>query len=157
MGHRILALFVAGFVIIAGTLPASGRSSVPEPRNRSCERSFDRAFQGYQQAFDARDLDRYMSYHRDDAIKINVDGTIERDRAEIEALFAQLFELNFTSDFDTLDSIVDCRTAVAITDGSLVFPDFGYVERFRTSLTFTRERGSWKLLASTSTPLPATQ
>ncbi|MGQ0842065.1 YybH family protein [Actinokineospora sp.] len=153
-------LTVVGITTVLSAPAQALPSDTDRNRNRTiaeCQRRFDDTVRRYDEAFLARDLDRLMSFYRDDATKIDPNGDIQLNKQEIAGLFGQLFQLNFTASFPHVKKVVDCDTALLVTDSTLVFPDFEYQEHFFSSLTYTADdRGRWRVLVSASTGLTST-
>ncbi|UQX05402.1 nuclear transport factor 2 family protein [Streptomyces sp. RerS4] len=118
-----------------------------------CRAAFERDWRQYNRSFDARDADRLMGHYLPDASKIDPDGSYHQGRPAIDGLFRGLFTMDFTSEFrEVRRTVVDCRTALLIVDSTLVFPEWQSTERFMSALSFTYERGHWKVIANVSTP-----
>lgn len=116
------------------------------------EQLFDDAVRRYNEAFAARDANRFLEFFRDDATKIDSSGDAQWDKSQIAALFEGLFTMEFEETVTPVKKVVDGDTALLVTDIKLVFD--GFAEHFLTALTFTNRDGDWKVLAAASTNLP---
>jgi uncharacterized protein (TIGR02246 family) len=118
------------------------------------EQLFDETIRRYNQAFDDRDLDRFMSFFHEDAVKIDSSGAAQWNKQEITELFRQLFAMEFTATHPAVKKVVQGGTAVLVTEITLAFDEF--TEHFLTALTYTAgPDGEWRVLVSASTDLPA--
>lgn len=126
---------------------------IPLPEMTEYERQFDETIRQYNQAFEDRDLGRFVSFFRDDAAKIDPTGDTAWNKEQITELFRGLFKMDFTAKFPAVKKVVDRHTALLVTDMTLTFRDFE--QRFLTSLTFTYQDREWKVLSAASTSLPA--
>ncbi|MEV0899225.1 SgcJ/EcaC family oxidoreductase [Actinoplanes sp. NPDC049802] len=116
------------------------------------EQEFEEVYRRYDEAFRARDVETFLGFYREDVTKIDAGGDVQWSRAEVAELFRVLFEMEFTSAFEPLKTVVTDNTAVVVLDCTLTFADF--TERFFTALTFTKADGEWKVLAAASTNVP---
>src|SRR5688500_17650656 len=89
-------------------------------RTRS-EQEFDETYRRYNEAFDARDVDGFMRFFRDDATKIDSTGDAQWNKEQIAALFGGLFQMEFTSRIVTLKEVIDDHTALVVLDCTLTF------------------------------------
>ncbi|MEU8775805.1 nuclear transport factor 2 family protein [Streptomyces sp. NPDC048606] len=138
-----------------GAAGASGGAAADAAgRQRAgCRAAFERDWRSYNRAFDGRDVGRLMGHYLPDASKVDPDGSYHQGRPAVEGLFRELFAMEFTSDFRELRrTVVECRTALMVVDSTLVFPQWGHTERFTSVLSFTYERGQWKVIANVSSP-----
>lgn len=110
-------------------------------------------YRRYNEAFDARDVDGFMRFYREDVTKIDSTGDAQWNREQVAALFGGLFQMSFTSSFVTLKEVIGEQTALLILDSTLTFADFE--EHFLTALTFTKQDGEWKVLVASSTNFPS--
>lgn len=139
------------------TAPAQAGNQHYDPI-AACRTQFDAAKQAYNDAFDARDINRFADFFREDATKVDPDGTVQYGRPAIKELFAGLFQMHFTSSFPVVKEIVDCNTAFVLTNATLTFPDDKFEETFISSQTYTRDRwGRWRVLVTISANLHTTQ
>jgi uncharacterized protein (TIGR02246 family) len=120
------------------------------------ESAFDDTVRRYNEAFESRDVDRFITFFRDDATKIDPDGTFAQGSKEIAELFGGLFQMEFTAEFPAIRKVIDGSTALLVTEITLTFPEFE--EHFYTALTFTHDAdGEWRVLAAASTKLADTR
>jgi uncharacterized protein (TIGR02246 family) len=159
--RRARARRAGSAVLVAALLwgaagPARAGSAAPGERGGAgCGASFDRMWGAYNRAFDDRDISGLMAHYRPDAVKVDPDGTFHQGRESIRGLFAELFTLEYASDFrEVRRTVAGCRTAVLVVDSTLEFPQWQYTERFLTALSFSRDRGRWRVIANVSSPLP---
>ncbi|RII07927.1 hypothetical protein DSC45_34440 [Streptomyces sp. YIM 130001] len=87
-------------------------------------------------------------------MKIDPSGDYHDGRQAIGELFGELFQMEFTSDFqDVKRTVVGWRTAMQVVNSTLTFPELGdYQERFTSVLTFTRDAGEWRVLVNAGSP-----
>lgn len=117
------------------------------------EQEFDEMYRRYNDAFEARDVDGFMRFYRDDVTKIDSTGAAQWNREQVAALFGGLFTMNFTSSFVPVKEVIGEHTALLVLDSTLTFDDFQ--EHFLTALTFTRQDGEWRVLVAASTNFPS--
>ncbi|MGJ9423293.1 YybH family protein [Aeromicrobium sp. CF3.5] len=118
------------------------------------KRSFDDTIRLYNEAFESRDIDTFITFFRDDAIKIDPDGTYVQGTAAIAELFGGLFQMEFTATFPELSRVITGPTALQVTEITLTFD--GFAEHFYTALTFAQgSDGLWRVLAAVSATVPA--
>ncbi|MFD8500930.1 YybH family protein [Amycolatopsis sp. NPDC059657] len=152
----IAAVLLGAASLLTAPAQAGSRHQSYDPV-AACRTQFDQAKQAYNDAFDARDINRFADFFREDATKVDPDGTIQYGKAAIKELFAGLFSMNFTSSFPVLKEVVDCNTAFVLTNATLTFPDDHFEETFVSSQTYTRDRwGRWRVLVTISANLHTT-
>lgn len=116
--------------------------------------TFQDSVRTYHEAFESRDLEKFAGFFREDAIKIDPDGSVARGKKQISQLFGGLFQMEFSSQIVETHAVVEKDVAVQASDIMLTFDDFE--EHFYTVLTFTRDaEGSWMVLSAASTKIPA--
>ena len=125
---------------------------MPLTKTRS-EQDFEETYRRYNQAFEARDVEGFLRFYRDDATKIDASGDAQWNKQEIAELFGGLFQMDFTARFEPVKEVVADHTALVVLDSTLTFADFE--EHFLTALTFTKEDGDWKILVAASTNVPS--
>jgi uncharacterized protein (TIGR02246 family) len=117
------------------------------------EQEFDEMYRRYNAAFEARDVDGFMRFYRDDATKIDSTGHAQWAKEQIAALFGGLFQMTFTSSFVPVKKVIGEHTALVVLDSTLTFADFE--QHFLTALTFTKGDGGWQVLVAASTDFPS--
>ncbi|WBB78713.1 nuclear transport factor 2 family protein [Micromonospora sp. WMMD882] len=124
--------------------------------DRVCAKRFTDTVRQRDAAWDARDLDKLMTYYRPDAVEIDPSGAYHEDREAITEHLGMLFQLEFESVFTEQKRIVDgCDTALLVLDSRFTAPAIGLDQHFVTAQTFTYEQGRWRLLLAANTMLPA--
>ena len=158
---KVAALLTA--LVAAGGLAALPASAAPAGpagngghggRAAACERQLLATNAAFDRAFDARDLDAFMSFYAEDATIIFFNSTRPNTKEEARASNARLFTLDFTLTFDVLKkSIQGCRSAQVVEKGTLTLN--GTTTQFLIGLSWVREHGRWRVALDQSTRLPA--
>lgn len=151
---RLTGWVAAAATVLAATSACATPPASAAPGGPGCEQAFAEQYRTYDAAFERRDVTGFMSFYREDATKIDQDGSVYRGRPAIEGVFDQMFRQPFTATFiPTSTTVVDCRTAFVVLDASVSAQQFS--ERFFASMTFTAdEQGRWKVLSVVSTKRP---
>jgi uncharacterized protein (TIGR02246 family) len=149
----LLGALVAGTLVTSAAASSASDQSGDSGINVICKRSLESTQRGFDQAFNDRDAHRLASFYRDEATLVSPRGRVFATRAVIETAFAGLFSTTFTSTVIPVRTVIEgCRTAVAITDFTIV--DENGPRHFLASLTYTMDRGRWQVLLDQSTLLP---
>ncbi|MEO3977653.1 nuclear transport factor 2 family protein [Streptomyces sp. CAU 1734] len=161
MARRVQARRIGSAVLVtallwgtAGQARAGSGDGGERGRAAGCRAELAGMWERYNRAFDARDVGRLMAHYRSDAVKVDPDGSYHQGAASVGELFAGLFTLDFTSEFrEVRRTVAGCDTAVLVLNSTLSVPEWGHTERFMSVLSFTHERGRWRVVANVSTPL----
>ena len=140
------------FAVPAAASPDGGGAGVGA--TGICTRLVNDAQTGLDRAFEARDLDKMMSFYDNDATLINTFGGLRAGRDAIRTAFAGLFSSPFLSTVTTTRTVVkDCNTAEVVQDFLLTDPSDGSSLHFINNITWTFEQFHWKVLFDQSTKL----
>jgi uncharacterized protein (TIGR02246 family) len=142
------------FAVPAATAsPDSGSSA--QNATAICTRLLNDTAAGLDRAFEARDVDKLISFYDKDATLINPFGSMRAGKDAIRTAFAGLFSSPFTSTVTNLRTVVkDCKTAEVVQDFLLADPSDGSTLHFINSISWTFEQFHWKVLVDQSTHLP---
>ncbi|MPZ81038.1 MAG: DUF4440 domain-containing protein [Actinophytocola sp.] len=120
----------------------------------NCARKLERTVADFDDAFLARDLDRFVGFYHRDASSVTSSGVIHFTKADIKTSVEGLFGYEFTAQFPLLkQSIVNCRTAVLVRDFSMQIPELEANSNFINTLVWVRDHDRWQVLADINTPI----
>lgn len=147
----LAALTTAAFI---GPAIGADSSSQDEP-NRHCNETFDAAQRQDMESFGAYDADAFRAVHRPDAVSVFPDGTVSNGVDEIMDYLASHFRnREATWEYTELLRIVDgCRTGLIVYDTTYGIPRIGYRQRSVVGVTYTWQRGHWRVLSDVNTPV----
>jgi ketosteroid isomerase-like protein len=157
MPKKLAALGLSLVLVVVAVVvnPPSASATLSGNGNR-CERQFNDTVQRFDEAFLAKELDKFVSFYGNDATIVSTAGRIFDTKEEIRANFAGLFALDFIATFSTIRQVVrGCTAGTVVSDFVLEIPSANVRVHFVNTITFTRQHGRWRVLLDQSTPLPA--
>jgi ketosteroid isomerase-like protein len=150
----LTALAATGTLAALPASAAAPDTAADRGRNAHCARELAAANAGFDAAFFARDLDRFIDFYADDATIIYFNGTHPYTKEQARANNEALFKLDFTASFEVIKtSVQDCRSGQVIEDGHFTLN--GVTSHFLIGLSWVREHGRWKVAIDQGTLLPS--
>jgi ketosteroid isomerase-like protein len=155
-------LLAAGLVLAAqAVLPASASGDTADPesadqlRRRQCVAEFDAAVKEDNDAFEARDPERYEAILHPDIIFKNPDGSVIQGRDEVMEGARDAFAVPGWHWSATVLSrtVYGCHSGIAIVDAHTTYPDLD--KHWSVTMTLVREKGKWLVAMDTVDRLPA--
>lgn len=155
-------LLAAGLVLAAQAVLPTGASGAtvdlenPDPLLRKqCVAEFDAAVKEDNDAFEARDPERYEAVLHPDIIFKGPDGSVVqgRDRVMQDARAAFAVPGWHWSLTVLSRTVYGCHSGIAIADAHTTYPDLD--KHWSVTMTMVRENGKWLVAMDTVDRLPA--
>jgi hypothetical protein len=156
-------LLVAGLVLAAqAVLPASAGGATTDTgqhdSRRRCVAAFDAAVQEDNDAYEARDPERYEAILHPDLIFKGPDGSVVQGRDEhmVNAHAAWAVPgWHWTTTVLSRTVYEGCHAGIAIVDARTTYPDQPELNKhWSVTMTMVRERGQWRVAMDTVDRLP---
>lgn len=148
-------LAAATATAIVAPAVADDSSGPPNGADRRCEATFDAAQREDMESFGAYDAEAFRAVHRPDAVTVFPDGTVaEGVDAIMDYLASHFRNREATWEYTELLRVVDgCRTGFIVYDTRYAIPRVGYDQRSIVGVTYTWQRGHWRVLSDVNTPV----
>jgi uncharacterized protein (TIGR02246 family) len=152
MVQRSRAAAVAAVVLASAVLPGAVAAG---GGHRGCEAKFEAVSQAFDEAFIARDFDRFMSFIADDAMQVDFLGNVYLGKEEIAeftaAVMANPFEFTHTLIDQTLRP---CSSGTVLQDTVFARPASGLRLHLLDAVNWARVNGKWQAVMIQNTELP---
>ena len=156
MLKRKLAI-VAGLVLAAGLAVPSAASAVSaDGRYQRCAAAFDAAVHEDNNAYNARDIDRYTAILNPRMI-FWFDGAVTYGRDAIIANAASAFAVPgwvWTYDIQS-ETVYGCESGIAVLEAHTTFADTGVDHHFAVTMQLVREHDDWTVAIDNVHLLPS--
>lgn len=158
MRKRKIAIAAAGaaLAVAAVAVPTAATAASTHNRQARCAEAFDAAVHEDNNAYNARDIDRYTAILNPRMI-FWYDGNTTYGRDAIIATAARNFAVPgwvWTYDIQS-ETVYGCDSGIAVLEAHTHYPDTGVDHHFAVTMQLVREHGKWTVAIDNVHLLPA--